>query len=130
MKWLWLVRREGTPALLGTEGRNGIRRGNATGAAWAVLLAPILLAGCMMVPGPRGRVILVPALPQIVVFEAEPYYVQEGYHYHYENGGWFYARSRSGPWAPLPRDRYPREVRYRNGGPERGEGGNPGHDRR
>jgi hypothetical protein len=87
---------------------------------WAGLLVPFLLAGCLMVPGPRGGVSLVPLLPPIlppiVVLETEPYYVQEGYHYYYRNDGWYYSRSRGGPWVDLPRDHYPREVRFRDGG--------------
>ena len=62
-----------------------------------------------------------------MVLEAGPYYVNEGYHYHYVDNGWYYARSRSGPWAPLPRDHYPREVRFKDGGGGRDHGGNNGH---
>jgi len=93
----------------------------------AGLLVPLILAGCVMVPGPRGGVTFVPILPPVVVLDAEPYYVHEGYHYYYRNNGWYYARSRSGPWVPLPRDHYPREVRYRNGGAERGGERNSGY---
>jgi len=86
----------------------------------------------LMVPGPRGAgVVVVPALPAVVVLEAEPYYVQAGYHYHYLNDGWYYSRSRSGPWISLPRDHYPKEVKYKGGGPHQGRGqnsGNHGHN--
>ena len=41
-----------------------------------------------------------------------------------------YERLGSFAFSGLPRDRYPREVRYSHGGPDRGGGGNPGHDRR
>ena len=76
--------------------------------------------------GPRLQVLIAPPLPSIVLFDTEPYYVQGGYHYHYQNNGWYYSRSRSGPWTSLPKDRYPREVRYRDG---RDKDGRHGDDR-
>ena len=91
--------------------------------AW--LLVPIMFAGCLLVPGPRGGVAMVPLLPPLVVLDAEPYYVHQGYYYYYQNNGWYYSRSKGGPWVDLPRDHYPREVRFRNGGNERGGGGHP-----
>ena len=104
------------------------KRVSALIAGVAGLFMPFLLAGCLWVPGPRAEgMILVPALPPVVVLEAEPYYVQGGYHYHYQNNGWYYSNSRSGPWAPLPRDRYPKEVRYKD---NRGKGQNSGHQER
>ena len=74
--------------------------------------------------GPGLQVLIAPPLPSIVLFDTEPYYVQEGYHYHYQNNGWYYSRSRSGPWTSLPKDRYPREVRYKDGrhGDDKGHG--------
>jgi hypothetical protein len=97
----------------------------------AGLIMPCMLAGCLMVPGPRGSpVALVPPLPRVVVLGAEPYYVHDGYQYHYRNDGWYYSRSRGGPWEPLPKDRYPREVRFKDGGGERDGGGYPGHQGR
>lgn len=103
----------------------------------AGLLGAFLFAGCMVGPGYRGSgMVVVPALPSIVVLEAEPYYYQSGYHYHYQNERWYYSNSRSGPWAELPRDRYPREVRFkdrgydRGWGDERGRGEKRGHDGR
>jgi len=97
----------------------------------AGLLMTVMFAGCLVVPGYRNEgVAVVPALPAVVVLGPEPYYVQGGYHYHYRNDGWYYAHSKSGPWAPLPRDRYPREVKYKNGGHERDGDRNPGHQGR
>jgi hypothetical protein len=96
-----------------------------------------LFVGCMVGHGPRGEgVVVVPALPSIVVLEEEPYYFQSGYHYHYRDDRWFYSSSRSGPWVELPRDRYPKEVRFkgrgneRGRGDERGRGEKRGHDER
>jgi hypothetical protein len=68
-------------------------------------------------------VVLAPPLPPIVVLGAEPYYAQNGYHYHYRNDGWSYSRSKRGPWLDLPRDRYPREVRHKDDGPKKGSSG-------
>jgi hypothetical protein len=89
---------------------------NAKGIMLAGVLAPLILTGCLMVPGPHGTVAFVPPLPPIVVLGPEPYYVNDGYHYHYHNNAWLYARSPNGPWQDLPRDHYPREVQFRNGG--------------
>src|SRR4030043_2304505 len=89
----------------------------------APLLAVFLLVGCMVVPGRRGSgVVVVPPLPSIVVLEEEPYYYHSGYYYYYQNNRWSYSNSRNGPWAELPRDRYPKEVRFRGRGEERGRG--------
>ena len=85
-----------------------------------VIVPVVFVSGCLVVPNPHARMVpllLAPPLPPIVVFDTEPYYVQQGYHYHYQNNGWYYSRSRSGPWTVLPKDRCPREVRYRDGGP-------------
>lgn len=85
----------------------------------SLLVVPFMFAGCLMWSGPGGGVTVVPFLPPVVVLGEEPYYVHEGYHYHYRNEGWYYANSRNGPWSALPRDHYPREVRFRNGRGER-----------
>ncbi|MHB8828614.1 MAG: hypothetical protein ACYC6Q_03660 [Syntrophales bacterium] len=50
----------------------------------------------------------------------DPYYAYGGYHYYYNNDQWYYSRSRGGPWVDLPRDRYPKEVRYKDKGKHRG----------
>ena len=95
-------------------------------SALAGLLVSFVCAGCVVVPGPRGGASVVPVLPPVVVLGPEPYYVHEGYYYHYRDDGWYYSRSRQGPWADLPRDHYPREVRHGDGGPQRDKGGNQG----
>jgi hypothetical protein len=95
----------------------------------AVPFAVFLFAGCVL-PGPRGPVVVVPALPSVVVLEEEPYYYQSGYHYNYRGDRWYYSNSRNGPWAELPRDRYPNEVRHKGRGYERGRGEKRGHDDR
>lgn len=84
----------------------------------AGVIAPVLfLAGCLVTPDYHSRsVLLAPPLPSIVVFDTEPYYAYQGFHYHYQNNRWYYSRSRSGPWSSLPRECYPREIRYRNRG--------------
>lgn len=102
------------------------------------LFAVALLAGCMVGPGPRGSggIVVVPALPQVVILEAEPYYQHGGYFYFYQGDRWSYSRSRSGPWVELPRDRYPKEVKFkgqgddRGKGDDRGQGEKRGHDKR
>ena len=88
-----------------------------------VLLGVFLFVACVVGPGRRGSgIVVVPALPSIVVLEEEPYYYQGGYHYYYQNDRWSYSNSRNGPWVELPRDRYPKEVRFKGKGGERGRG--------
>jgi len=81
---------------------------------FGVLFAATLLTACI-VPGRHGEpTLLVPALPSTVVLEQEPYYQYGGYYYWYNNDAWYYSRSRnSRDWQPLPRDRYPNEMRYK-----------------
>lgn len=92
------------------------------------LVVVSLLTACVMVPGRRGGVAVVP-LPPIVELDVEPYYYHSGYHYHYDNGSWFYSTSRSGPWTDLPRGHYPKEVRYKNKG-RKGDRGRDHDERR
>lgn len=100
------------------------------GILFAVLLGVFLFAGCMVGPGYRGEgMVVVPALPTIVVLESEPYYYQGGYHYHYQNDRWYYSHARSGPWAELPRGHYPKEVRYKGKGDDRGKDYKHGGDK-
>jgi hypothetical protein len=69
--------------------------------------------------GYRGEAVIVPALPTVVVLEEEPFYYHSGYYYHYRGDHWFYSRSKGGPWLDLPRDRYPKEVRFKGRGGDR-----------
>jgi asparagine N-glycosylation enzyme membrane subunit Stt3 len=101
-----------------------------------VLIGAFLFVGCAVRTGYRGEAVIVPALPSIVVLESDPYYYHSGYHYHYQNDRWFYSSARSGPWVELPRDRYPKETRFKGKGhgqgrgDERGRGEKRGHDER
>src|SRR5512143_386338 len=94
------------------------------------VIAILLLAGCMV--GPEGGgygVAVVPALPSVVVLEAEPYYQHGGYYYYYQNNSWSYSHTRSGPWTELPRDRYPKEVKFKGQGGGHGQGDDRGHEK-
>ena len=83
----------------------------------AVLLAASMLSVCVVVPGRGGHgAVVVPPLPSIVVLEEEPYYYHSGHYYYYQNDGWSCPNSRSGPWVELPRDHYPKEVRFKEKG--------------
>jgi len=83
-----------------------------------MFIAVSLLTACAIVPAGRhgnssGGIMIAPLLPSVVVLEVEPFYFYSDFHYHYTNDRWYYSRSRSGPWGELPRDRYPRETRYK-----------------
>jgi len=99
------------------------------GMVWAGLLTTVMLTGCLVSGRHSEAVLFAPPLPPLVVLESEPYYVHQGYHYNYRNDHWYYSRSRNGPWSSLPRDRYPRETRYRKGPPGRDDHRGPGHKR-
>jgi hypothetical protein len=80
----------------------------------ALLFAALTLTACVVSPGPPGYGgVTVSPLPPIVVLGTDPYYYQDGYYYYYQNNNWSYSRSRSGPWAELPRSHWPKEVRRR-----------------
>jgi hypothetical protein len=102
-------------------------------------ISAFLVTGCAIgfSGGHRGRsMIIVPALPTIVEIDADQYYSQNGYYYRYQGNVWVYSESRLGPWSPLPRSHYPREVRYKwqkesdhnNGGLEKRDQDNREHD--
>ena len=96
-----------------------------------ISLAMMMLSGCLIVPAPRsGPVVLAPPLPSVVWLETEPYYVSGGYTYYYQHNNWYYSRQRGGPWVGLPRDRYPKEVRYRDRGQNHEPEYSREHDRR
>ncbi len=82
------------------------------------LIAVSLLTACAVGPGglygyrSDDVMIVAPILPSVVVLSIEPFYFYSDFHYHYTHNGWYYSKSRSGPWARLPRNRYPKEVRH------------------
>ena len=91
---------------------------------YAVLLAALLLTGCVVAPADRDAGwVVAPALPVVVELGVEPYYFHNGFYYYYHNQLWSYSHERTGPWRELPRDRYPREIRYRDR-----DGRDRGHD--
>lgn len=82
---------------------------------YAALLAALLPAACYVVPtGPDY--VVAPALPVVVELGVEPYYYHRGFYYYYHdhNRRWDYSRARTGPWKALPRNHYPREIRYKD----------------
>jgi len=86
------------------------------------VFASFMLTSCVLSPGPGGYgVEVAPALPAVVVLDAEPYYYHGGYHYYYQNDRWQYSRSRSGPWTELPRSHWPKEIRHRDNDERGGE---------
>ena len=93
---------------------------------FTTLMSMLLLTGVAF-----GRinvsVVLVPPLPVVVELDAGNHYYQNGYYYYHRGDVWQYSKYRHGPWRHLPRDRYPREVRYKNH--DHGERGY-GHDNR
>ena len=95
-----------------------------------LLVAFVMLAACVFVPAGRhgSGVVVVPPLPAIVVLEEEPYYYHSGYYYYYNNDRWFYSHEKRGPWIDLPRGHYPKDIRYKGRGDEKGKGWKRGHD--
>ncbi len=93
-------------------------------------LVALLLTACFVVPTRHGtELVAAPALPLVVELGADPYYYQSGYYYYYNNNRWSYSNSRTGPWTDLPRNHYPREVRYRRGGDRQGRDQDRDHGR-
>lgn len=81
------------------------------------LSVPAAMSGCFVAAEPpEYGVEVAPALPDVVELGPEPYYVYGGYHYYYHDDRWHYAREHGGPWRELPRNRWPRETRFRGGG--------------
>lgn len=95
-----------------------------------VPLAALLLSACILSPSRHGSgMVLAPALPPIVELDVEPFYFQSGYYYHYDNNNWRYSKSRSGPWAELPRSHYPKETKFKRGSDRRDKDHDRDHDR-
>lgn len=115
------LRNESSPSRVKFDGINLLNiRDNMKRILVSALAAAALLTACAVVPAGRGYhsdgVVIAPILPPLVVLDVEPYYFYSGYHYHYTNDRWLYSRSRTGPWFNLPRDRFPREVRFKERG--------------
>jgi hypothetical protein len=86
---------------------------------FTLVFAAFICVSCAAYVGPHGAsVAIAPPLP-VVVELGEPYYVYGGYHYYYHDERWYYSQSRDGRWIDLPRDRYPREVRFKGKGGEK-----------
>lgn len=83
---------------------------------YVALLAALLPTACYVVPADHDRgYVVAPALPVVVELGLEPYYFHSGFYYYYNNDRrWNYSRARTGPWKELPRDRYPREIRFKD----------------
>lgn len=96
----------------------------------AALFAALLPAACYVVPADRrDDYVVAPALPVIVELGVEPYYFHGGFYYFYDHEHWRYSRDRAGPWRDLPRDRYPREIRFRDRDAPHDRGRVPDHER-
>lgn len=81
---------------------------------YGALLSALLLPACVVAPGHHGREVA-PALPVVVELHLEPYYFHRGFYYYFhDDHHWSYSRSRGGPWTALPREHYPKEVRFKD----------------
>jgi len=101
-----------------------IRRIEMNKKLFVAPLTALLLTACVVAPAHRGPgLVVAPALPVVVELGAEPYYYQSGYYYYYNNDRWSYSNARTGPWTDLPRNYYPREVRFKGGPDGRDRGG-------
>ena len=84
-----------------------------------VIFATSMCLSCTATVGPYGAgVAIAPPLPATVEL-VDPYYVYRGYHYYYHNDRWYYSQARDGRWIDLPRNHYPREVRFKGNRDER-----------
>ena len=84
-----------------------------------LIFAAFMCVSCAATVGPHGASIAIgPPLPHTVEL-VDPYYAYGGYHYYYNNDRWYYSQSRGGPWIDLPREHYPREVRFKGKSDER-----------
>jgi hypothetical protein len=78
-----------------------------------LILAALMCVSCAAYVGPHGAGVSIgPPLPYTME-SANPYYAYSGRPDYYNNDRGYYAQSGSGPWRDLPRDQYPREVRYK-----------------
>lgn len=93
-------------------------------AALAALIVACLLPACLCTPGRDGYgvSVSVPALPSVVLLDLDQILFHGGFYYFYQGDRWYYSESRGGRRRELPRDRYPREIQYRNRD-NRGPGG-------
>jgi len=92
----------------------GTQEGEKMKKIWfGLLFAVFMLTACVVVPGHQGGVVIAPPLPAIVEL-ADPYYFYGDFHYYYHGDRWSYSKSKRGPWKDLPRDRYPRETRFKS----------------
>lgn len=81
-----------------------------------LVFAAFVCVSCAATVGHHGAgIAIAPPLP-VAVELVDPYYVYGGYHYYYHGDRWYYSPSRDGHWRDLPRDRYPREVRFKGKG--------------
>ncbi len=79
-----------------------------------LLSSAFILTSCVVAHRRGGGVEIIPILPAVLELDVDqPYYTQDGYYYYYTNDRWQYSRSRSGPWAELPRSHWPHETRWR-----------------
>lgn len=83
---------------------------------YVALLTTLLLPACVVVPAHGPGYVVAPALPLVVELGVEPYYFHSGFYYYYhdQDRRWSYSHARTGPWKELPRDRYPREIRFKD----------------
>lgn len=93
-------------------------------AAFAALIVACLLPACLCTPTRDGYgvSVSVPALPSVVLLDLDQILFHGGFYYFYQGDRWYYSESRGGRRLELPRDRYPREIQYRNRD-NRGSGG-------
>lgn len=78
-----------------------------------LIFAAFTSVSCVAAVRPYGAdVAVAPHLP-IVVELVDSYYVYSGYHYHYHQNRWYYSKTKDRHWKHLPKERYPREVRFK-----------------
>jgi hypothetical protein len=84
-----------------------------------LIFVAVMCMACVATVRPHGAsVAIAPSLP-VVVELSDPFYFYNGYYYYYHGDRWYYSQSKGGTWIDLPRNHYPKEVRFKGKSDER-----------
>ena len=81
-----------------------------------IIVMAFMSVSCVTTVGHRGSyVAIAPPLP-VTVESVDPYsyYTYGGFYYYYHGDRWYYSRSKSGRWIDLPRNHYPKGLKFKS----------------